>query len=54
VVGYNSAAIAGGKLSCISLQFAEVGGEEDYANLGKLTSSGLSAGVYDTMNTDAP
>ncbi len=54
VVGYNSTAIAGGKLSCISLQFAEVGGDADYANLGKLTSSGLTAGEYDTMNTDAP
>ena len=54
IVGYNSTAIAGGKLSCISLQFADVGGEGDVASLGKLASAGLTAGIYDTMNTDAP
>ena len=53
-VGYNSTAIAGGKLSCISLQFADVGSDGDVASIAKLTSSGLTAGSYDTMNTDAP
>ena len=54
VVGYNNTAIAGGKLSCISLQFADVGTDGDLASIGKLTSTGLTAGKYDTMNTEAP
>ena len=54
IVGYNSTAIAGGKLSCISLQFADVGGSGDEAAIEKLASSGLTAGIYDTMSTDAP
>jgi hypothetical protein len=54
IVGYNSTAIAGGKLSCISLQFADVGTDGDLASIGKLTSTGLTAGKYDTMNTEAP
>ena len=54
IVGYNNTAIAGGKLSCISLQFADVGSNGDVASIAKLTSSGLTAGSYDTMNTDAP
>ena len=41
-------------MSCISLQFADVGGSGDEAAIEKLASSGLTAGIYDTMSTDAP
>ena len=54
VVGYTTQGIAGGKLNCVALQFADVGGSGDVASISNLVTSGLSAGVYDTMNTDAP
>ena len=54
VVGYSTQGIAGGKLNCVSLQFADVGGSGDVASIANLSTSGLTAGVYDTMSTDAP
>ena len=53
IVGYATQDIAGGKLSCVALQFLDVG-SDDVSSLSKLSTEGLSAGVYDTMNTDAP
>ena len=53
IVGYNTQSIQGGKLSCVALQFLDVG-SDDVSSLSKLSTDGLSAGVYDTMNTDAP
>jgi hypothetical protein len=53
-VGYTTQGIAGGKLNCVALQFADVGGDADIASIASLTTSGLTAGVYDTMDTDAP
>ena len=54
IVGYNTQSIAGGKLNCAALQFAEVGSATENASIASLSTSGLTAGVYDTMNTDAP
>ena len=54
IVGYSTQAIAGGKLSCVALQFADVGGNSAVASIANLSTSGLTAGVYDTMETDAP
>ena len=53
-VGYNTQGIQGGKLNCVALQFADVGGTGDTASIAALSTSGLTAGVYDTMDTDAP
>ncbi len=54
IVGYQNVEIAGGKLSCVALQFADVGGDGDLASIAKLTTTGVTPGVYDTMNTEAP
>ena len=54
VVGYNTQAVQGDKLYCIGLQFAEVGSTSDMASIASLATSGITAGVYDTMATDAP
>ena len=53
VVGYNTQAVQGDKLYCIGLQFGDVG-SADLASIGKLATSGITAGAYDTMETDAP
>ena len=54
IVGYSTQGIAGGKLSCAAFQFADVGSVDELASIAKLSTSGLTAGVYDTMTTDAP
>ena len=54
IVGYSTQDIAGGKLSCVAFQFADVGAADESASIAKLSTSGLSAGVYDTMTTEAP
>ena len=54
IVGYNTQSIQGGKLSCVAFQFADVGSATENASIASLSISGLTAGVYDTMNTDAP
>jgi len=54
VVGYTTQGIQGGKLNCVALQFADVGGSGDSASIKNLATSGLSAGLFDTMTTDAP
>ena len=54
IVGYATQDIAGGKLSCVAFQFADVGSATENASIASLSTSGLTAGVYDTMNTDAP
>ena len=54
VVGYATQGIKGGKLNCVAFQFADVSGSEDFASVATLSTAGLSAGKYDTMNTDAP
>ena len=38
----------------MALQFAQVGGDGDSASIADIATSGLTAGVYDTMDTDAP
>ena len=53
IVGYSTQGIQGGKLSCVALQFNDVG-SVDVSSLANLTTSGLTAGVYDSMSTDAP
>ena len=53
IVGYSTQGIAGGKLNCVALQFMDVG-SVDVSSLANLSTSGLTAGVYDTMSTDAP
>ena len=53
-VGYSTQDVAGGKLYCIGLQFGDVGVTGDLASIAKLGTSGITAGVYDTMETDAP
>ena len=52
-MGYNTQAVQGDKLYCIGLQFGDVG-SADLASIGKLATSGITAGAYDTMETDAP
>lgn len=54
IVGYATQNIAGGKLNCVSLQFADVASLTEAASFAGISTSGLTAGVYDTMNTDAP
>ena len=54
VVGYATQKISGGKLSCVAYQFSDVGAKEDFASIATLSTTGLTAGQYDTMNTDAP
>ena len=54
VVGYTTQGITGGKLNCVALQFSNVGGSGDMASISTLTTSGLTAGSFDTMTTDAP
>ena len=54
VVGYTRLNIAGGQLNCVALQFQDVGATDEAASIAKLTSTGLKAGSYDTMNTEAP
>ena len=54
IVGYATQGIAGGKLNCVALQFADVGSVSEQASFDGFSTSGLTAGVYDTMNTDAP
>ena len=54
IVGYSTQGIAGGKLNCVAMQFADVGSVSEDASIASLSTSGLTAGVYDTMNTDAP
>ena len=54
VVGYNTQAVQGDKLYCIGLQFADVGSASDMASIASLLPSGVTAGAYDTMGTDAP
>ena len=53
VVGYQKIDLTGGKLNCIALQFQDVGATDAAISLAKITSSGVTAGVYDTMNTQA-
>ena len=53
-MGYATQEIAGGKLSCVALQFADVGGDGDVASIAKLATTGVTPGVYDTMETGAP
>ena len=52
IVGYATQSIAGGKLNCAALQFAGIGSEN--ATLANLSSAGLTPGVYDSMETEAP
>ena len=54
VVGYSTQDVTGGKLYCVALQFGDVGASGDVASIAKLTTSGVTAGAYDTMETDAP
>ena len=54
VVGYSTQGIQGGKLNCVALQFADVGDDDGMASLANLSTTGLTAGQYDTMSTDAP
>jgi opacity protein-like surface antigen len=54
VVGYTRINLEGGKMNCVALQFQDVGSTTAAATIAKLTSTGLTAGVYDTMETDAP
>ena len=53
-MGYATQEIAGGKLSCVALQFADVGGDGDVASIAKLATTGVTPGEYDTMETEAP
>ena len=53
-MGYATQEIAGGKLSCVALQFADVGGDGDVASIAKLATTGVTPGVYESMNTQAP
>ena len=53
IVGYATQSIAGGKLSCVALQFNDVG-STDVSSLSNLSTTGLSAGSYENMTTDAP
>ena len=53
-MGYATQEIAGGELSCVALQFADVGGDGDVASIAKLATTGVTPGVYLTMDTDAP
>lgn len=52
-VGYSTQAVQGDKLYCIGLQFSDVGAT-DLASIANLATSGITPGVYDTMETDAP
>ena len=52
IVGYNTQTITGGGLNCAALQFTGIGSEN--ATLANLSSSGLTPGVYESMETDAP
>ena len=54
IVGYSTQGIQGGKLSCVAFQFADVGSMNEDASIANLATTGLSAGEYDTMDTDAP
>ena len=53
-VGYSTQDVTGGKLYCVGWQFGDVGASGDVASIAKLATSGITAGVYDTMATDAP
>jgi len=53
-VGYATQEIAGGKLSCVALQFADVGGDGDVASIAKLATTGVTPGVWATMESEAP
>ena len=52
IVGYSTQNIAGGKLNCAALQFTGIGSEN--ATLANLSTTGLTPGVYDSMETEAP
>ena len=54
VVGYATQKIIGGKLSCVAYQFADVGANEDFASIATLSTTGLTAGQFETMETEAP
>lgn len=54
VVGYTRLNIAGGKLNCVALQFQDVGASDATTTIAKITSQGIIAGSYDTMETEAP
>ena len=54
VVGYTKINLTGGQLNCVALQFYDVGATDSAASIANLTSTGLTAGSYDTMNTEAP
>ena len=53
-VGYSTQGIAGGKINCVALQFSDVDGSGDTASIATLSTSGLTAGSFSTMTTDAP
>ena len=53
-MGYATQKISGGKLSCVAYQFSDVGANEDFASIATLSTTGLTAGQFDTMETDAP
>ena len=52
IVGYSTQNIAGGKLNCAALQFTGIGSEN--ATLANLSSTGLTPGEYNSMETAAP
>lgn len=53
-MGYGTQTIQGGKLNCVAFQFADIGGTGDTASIANLSTSGLTAGAFDSMTTDAP
>ena len=53
-MGYQTTAVAGGKLSCVALQFGNAGDDGDLSSIAKLTTKGVTPGGYETMETDAP
>ena len=53
-MGYNTQGIQGGKMNCVAFQFADLTASGDLASLANLSTSGLTPGQYDTMETDAP
>jgi len=52
IVGYNTQSITGGKLNCAAFQFTGIGSKN--ATLANLSTTGLTPGEYESMNTDAP
>ncbi|MBQ6341076.1 MAG: hypothetical protein IJI36_18225 [Kiritimatiellae bacterium] len=53
IVGYQGITVTAGKLHCVGLQFGDVGADGELS-ISSLATSNISAGLWESMSTDAP